>query len=224
MYDFERAKNWIKSKLSEERYLHSLGAEESARELAIMFGEDEEKAAFTALIHDNAKDISYEDSIKLIEEDGLDIEESIKSNRKIIHSYIGAHLAEIELGITDGEILDAIKFHTTGKSDMTLFEKIIYLADKIEANTRELDFRENILNILKETNMPKQKRFSDLAQPELIEESSLSENRNTKSFQTYYNVDKAILFCLDNTIRSLLDRKLPINYITIEVWNNFLKK
>jgi len=190
MYNFEKAKIWIKSRLSKERYLHSLGAEESAKELAFMFSVEEEKAAFTALIHDNAKDIPYEDMLKIIETEGLDIEDNIKTNPKIIHAYIGAYLAQKELEITDKEILDAIKFHTTGRPDMTLFEKIIYLADKIEANTRNLVFRDSILNILKETN----------------------------------NIDKAVLFCIGDTIRSLLDKKFPINFITIEVWNDFLKK
>ena len=186
--DLEKTRNWVKSRLSEERYLHSLGAEEAARELACRFSADPDKAAFAALIHDNAKDISYEEMLKIIKDYNFEIKENIKINRKILHAYLGAYLAEKELNISDREILDAIKFHTTGRPDMTLLEKIVFLADKIEANTRELDFRDKVLNILNETN----------------------------------NIDKAILYCVDRTIRSLLDRKLLINSITIDVWNNYI--
>ncbi|HSA06030.1 MAG TPA: bis(5'-nucleosyl)-tetraphosphatase (symmetrical) YqeK [Candidatus Gastranaerophilales bacterium] len=184
----EKTKAWIKTRLGEEKYLHSLGAEETAKELAFIFGIDQEKASLAGLIHDNAKEIPYEEMLIYIKNNNLNIEESIKTNRKILHAYLGAYMAQKELGITDQEILDAIKYHTTGKPDMTLFEKIIFLADKIEANTRNLDFRDKILNILKETN----------------------------------NIDKATLCCIDSTIRSLLDRKLPINAITIDVWNYYI--
>ncbi len=188
--DLIETKTWLKSRLSEEKYLHSLGAEEMARELAIIFSADEETAAYAALIHDNAKNMPYEEMLKLIETDKIEIEDCIKNNSKILHSYIGSYIAQKELGVTDQNILDAVKFHTTGKPDMNLLEKIIYLSDKIEANTRDLDFRDKVLNIIKETN----------------------------------NIDKAILFCIDNTIKSLLDRHLPINFLTIEVWNNYLSK
>ncbi len=186
--DKEKVKEWLKSKLSNERYLHSLGAEESAKELACRFGIDEEKAAFAGLIHDNAKNMPYEEMLKFIEKQNVDIEESVKSNPKILHAHLGAYMASKDLGVTDPEILNAVKYHTTGRVDMSLFEKIIYLADKIEANTRDPDFRQEVLSIIEKTN----------------------------------NIDEAILLSIDRTIRSLLDRKLPINYITIDVWNKYI--
>ncbi len=187
--NLEKIRAWIKSRLSEERYLHSLGAEETARELAYMFSVDPEKAALAGLIHDNAKNISYEEMLSIIKKNNFDIEENVKNNQKILHAYLGSFLAEKELHIEDQEILEAIKFHTTGRVNMSIFEKIIFLADKIEANTRDIDFRCEVLNILKETN----------------------------------NIDKAVMYCVERTIRSLLDRKLKISPITIDVWNNYLQ-
>lgn len=186
--DLKQIRGWLKQRLSEERYLHSLGAEEAARELAIMFGADDEKAALAGLIHDNAKDIPYEECLKIIKDNDFKIDEDIITNKKILHAHLGAYLAEKELDINDAEILDGIRFHTTGRPKMTIFEKIIFLADKIEANTRDLDFRENVLKQLRET----------------------------------MNIDKAVLLCVGITIKSLVDRKLSINPITIEVWNSYL--
>ncbi len=181
-------REWVKKRLNEERYLHSLGAEETAKELAEMFSVDQEKAALSALIHDNAKCIPYEDVLEIIRENNFDIPDDVKSNKKIIHAHVGACLAKKELGITDDEILNAVKQHTTGRPDMTMLEKIVFLADKTEANTREIGFREEIFEILNKTR----------------------------------NIDDAVMLCVDRTIRSLLDRKLKINSLTIEVWNYYL--
>jgi len=188
--NFEKTRAWIKSRLSEERYLHSLGTEQTAKELAQRFGVDEEKAAFAGLIHDNAKNISYEDMLRIIKENNFDMEEDVKTNQKILHAYLGSYLAKKDLNINEPEILDAIKYHTTGRVNMNTLEKIIFLADKIEANTRDIDFRCEVLNILNESN----------------------------------SLDKAVLHCVERTIKSLLDRKLHINSITIDVWNYYLNR
>lgn len=147
-------REWIKNKLEcdEERYLHSLGSEEAARELAKKFGEDEEKAALAALIHDNAKCYKHDELVKIVEENNFPIEEDIKSNHKILHAFAGAYLAQKELGIQDKDLLNAIMYHTTGRVEMTILEKIVYLADKIEAKTRPPEYRNKIVKILKETN------------------------------------------------------------------------
>ncbi|OGI00008.1 MAG: hypothetical protein A2Y25_02190 [Candidatus Melainabacteria bacterium GWF2_37_15] len=186
--DINYIHNWIKHRLNEERYLHSLGAEETARELAVQFSVDVEKAALAALIHDNAKCIPYEDVLQIIKENNFSIDENIKSNKKVVHAYLGALLAEKELNIKDEDVLNAVRFHTTGRPNMTMLEKVVFLADKIEANTRELDFREEVLNILNKTG----------------------------------NIDEAVMLCIGRTIHSLVDRKLMINPITIEVWNYYL--
>lgn len=184
--DTEQIKDWLKLRLSEEKYRHSLGAEETARVLARMFGADEEKAALAGLIHDNAKDINYEELLQLIKINNFDIPEKIQVNKKIIHAFAGACLAKKELGINDIEVLNAISYHTTGRTDMTILEKVVYMADKIEPRTREASFRDEVWSILNETN----------------------------------NINNAILFCIDRTIRSLLDRKLIINPLTVEIWNS----
>jgi len=186
-----KAEEWIKEKLKndEERYIHSIGAREAAKKLAEDFGCDTQKAELAALLHDNAKCCKYEQLIKIIEENNFPIDEDIKNNRKIVHAYAGAFLAKKELGLEDENIFNAIMYHTTGRSNMSLLEKIVYLADKIETKTRPPEHFGKITSVLYETK----------------------------------SLDKAIMTSIDITIRSLLDRKLPINTQTIETWNCLIK-
>jgi predicted HD superfamily hydrolase involved in NAD metabolism len=147
-------KEWIKDRLQcdEERYLHSLGAEETAKELAARFGANVEKAALAALIHDNAKCFEYKKLVKIVEANKFPIKDNIKNNHKILHAFAGAYLAQKELGIEDEDVLNAIMYHTTGRIEMSLLEKIVYLADKLEKRTRPPEYRNKIVNLLEETN------------------------------------------------------------------------
>ena len=147
-------KEWIKDRLKcdEERYLHSLGAEEKARELAVRFGADVEKAVLAALIHDNAKCFPYKELVKIVEDNKFPIADDIKNNHKILHAFAGAYLAQKELGIDDEDILNAIIYHTTGRKEMSLLEKIVYLSDKLETKTRPPEYLDKINKVLDETN------------------------------------------------------------------------
>ncbi|OGI20341.1 MAG: hypothetical protein A2287_04335 [Candidatus Melainabacteria bacterium RIFOXYA12_FULL_32_12] len=145
-------KKWLKDRLSEERYSHSLGSEEAARELAQRFDVDENKAAYAALIHDNAKCVSTDELLKIINENNLSVSETEKQSTKTLHAPVSAYLAQQELGVNDTDILNAIRYHTIGRIDMSDLEKIVFLADKIEPNTREPEFREKIIQKLNQTN------------------------------------------------------------------------
>ena len=141
--DYTKYKEWLKENLSEERYEHSLGTAECAYELAERFGLDKEKAYLCGLIHDCAKCFSNED-LKSQICDCTDLCDGELINPKTYHAPAGAILAKNELGICDEEILSATRWHTLGKIEMTDFEKIIFIADKIEKRTREAEHREPI--------------------------------------------------------------------------------
>ena len=130
-------KNWLKSNLNEERYEHSLGTAERAKELAEQFGLDKEKAYFAGLIHDCAKCLPKEESLKILE--AMDLVEGEKENPKTWHAPCGVYIAQKEFGVDDEEVLSSIRWHTLGKIGMSDFEKIIYIADKIEKRTRPQD-------------------------------------------------------------------------------------
>ena len=104
--------------------------------LAEKYGVDREKAAVAAILHDCAKhneDYYYK---KLLRIGKIGIEEYKPS--PIFHAYIGALAARHFFGISDEDILDAIKFHTTGRNGMSALEKVLFLADGIEPG-REYD-------------------------------------------------------------------------------------
>lgn len=146
-YSIEEIKEKLKNCLSYERYIHSLGTMEKAMELAERFNLNVEKAQIAGLLHDCAKCVPNEE----LQSFDYCFDESEKLSCKTWHAPVGAITAEREFGITDAEILSSIRWHTIGKKGMSDFEKIIFLADKIEIRTREPEFREKIEKVLNET-------------------------------------------------------------------------
>ena len=140
---YTKYKEWLKANLNEERYEHSLGTAECAAELAERFGLDKDKAYLCGLIHDCAKCFKNEELKEAIC-NCKDLCDGELINPKTYHAPAGALLAKQELGICDEEILSATRWHTLGKIEMSDFEKIIFLADKIEKRTRPLEYREPI--------------------------------------------------------------------------------
>lgn len=132
----DEIKEWLRANLTAEKYVHSLGTADAAREIARICGGDEEKAYFTGLIHDCAKSLPLEEMILLIKEAEIVLECGEDDNVKILHAPAGAALAKKIFGVQDEEILSAIRWHTLGQVEMSLLEKIIFLADKIEPETR----------------------------------------------------------------------------------------
>ena len=143
--------DWLKKNLCEERYEHSLGTAECAKMLAEKYNLDSEKAYVAGLLHDCAKCFSNEKLLAIIDKN-LDIEEIEKMNCKTLHAPVSAYIAKTEFGVDDEEILSSIRWHTIGKIGMSDFEKIIFLADKIEARTREESCAAPIRTLLFEDN------------------------------------------------------------------------
>ena len=146
----EEIKNWLKANLDDERYEHSIGAMEEAVRLALQFGLDKEKAQAAALLHDCAKCFPLEKLYDIIENFIDDVDESELQNYKTLHAPVGAFIAEKQFGVEDEEIIASIRWHTLGRVNMSDFEKIIFLSDKIEDNTRCNGFRAKILKVLQE--------------------------------------------------------------------------
>ena len=120
------------SLLDQRRVPHVLGTEAEAAKLARRWGADEENARRAALLHDCTKRLSRPEHLKLCKQYGISIDaQERKAGGKLLHAKTGAALARDLFGVSD-EIYSAIYWHTTGKADMTLLEKIIYLADYIE--------------------------------------------------------------------------------------------
>jgi len=161
-----------------------------AERLAEMLNLDKNKAKLAGLLHDCAKCFPNEKLLEIIHSKIPDVDECELLNYKTLHAPVSAYIAKEEFGVDDAEILSAIRWHTLAYCGMTDFEKIVFLADKIEENTRDLTFSGECLALLKEKN----------------------------------GLDKAMFKCFEATIKSLVDRRLAICHITIDVYNELLGK
>ena len=132
-YNFKELKEIVKSKMSLKRFTHTLGVVEMSEKLAKTYNADIEKCKVAALLHDICKEMDME-YIKNICKDNFmnELSEEDLENNEILHGFAGAYYVKNELGINDKEILNAIKYHTIGAKNMTLVEKIVYIADAIE--------------------------------------------------------------------------------------------
>lgn len=182
--DYTEILKWLKDNLNEKRYIHTLGTADCAKELAKQFGLNEDKAYLAGLLHDCAKCFPNEELLDIIHKH-LDVEECEMLNYKTLHAPVSAYIAETEFGITDKEILSAIRWHTLGKLDMSDFEKIVFIADKIEPNTRDKEYSDKIRELLAQEN----------------------------------GLNKALLKCYKETIKSLVKKDLKICLLTIEIYN-----
>ncbi|CDH89509.1 putative phosphohydrolase [Clostridium botulinum B str. Eklund 17B (NRP)] len=125
-------KLYLKDNLKQNRYNHTLGVVETAKKLAEINGISIEKAEIAAFAHDVAKNLSLEKMQSIIDKNNLELTNTEKENSNLWHSIIAPIEARNKLEIDNEEILDAIRWHTTGKENMSILTKIIYIADMIE--------------------------------------------------------------------------------------------
>lgn len=186
MLELEKINEVLLQSLSERRYQHSLGVAEMAVKLAKRYDADREKAFLAGLVHDCAKEIPLEEAVSMLQEkyhvtpDAM----SLQSPR-LLHGILGACIAQSRLGIYDPEILDAIRYHTTGKAKMNLLSRIIYIADYIEPNRayRDVEYLRDL---------------------------------------TFENLEEAMLFAVDFTVRDLVEKGKTIHPDTIHLRNDLL--
>ena len=118
----------------ESRLIHTLGVMDEASVLAKVYNADIKKVSLAALLHDCAKYMPIDESIEICERNFVKLNDLERKKSSLLHSKAGACLAYEKYGIKDKEILDAISYHTTGRPDMSIIEKIIFISDAIEPN------------------------------------------------------------------------------------------
>lgn len=131
-FDLQKITKKLKKYLDEDRLWHTLGVMHTAAAMAMVYHEDMEKAQLAGLLHDCAKCIPSKKKIKLCNENHIPVSSFEKEHPFLLHGKVGAWIAEEKYGVKDREILEAITWHTTGKPEMSVLEKIIYIADYIE--------------------------------------------------------------------------------------------
>ena len=124
--------NELKKELDEPRYQHTLGVMYTASAMAMCHGADLAQALTAGLLHDCAKCVPADEKIKLCEKNHIEISDAENKNPGLLHAKLGAFFAWKKYGIENEEILRSIESHTTGRPNMSLLDKIIYIADYIE--------------------------------------------------------------------------------------------
>lgn len=129
--DLEVAKKIVKEKLTNDRYEHTLRVCDTAVELAEIYKEDKEKIALASIFHDYAKCMSKDELKQWVKDFNLP-NELLNYHHELWHGPVGAELVKRKYHMTDENIINAIRFHTTGRAQMNKFELIVFISDYIE--------------------------------------------------------------------------------------------
>lgn len=136
--DLEKLRRAMEKELSAGRYTHTLDVSYTAAALAMAHGEDMEKAMIAGILHDCAKSKHGSELVAICENAHLNVTAVERSNpTALLHAKAGAYLAEHKYGVTDMDILNAIRYHTTGRPNMSRLEKMVYIADYIEPGRKQ---------------------------------------------------------------------------------------
>lgn len=128
----EEMKKQLEETLSPKRFKHSIGVMDTAVKLAEKYGEDRGKAAIAGILHDCARNIEGQEVLELCGRYGIEVNYITNLQPQLLHGPLGAALARDVYGVEDEDVIRAIACHTTGREDMTLLDKIVFIADYIE--------------------------------------------------------------------------------------------
>ena len=122
----------LKREMDDSRYEHTLGVMYTSAALAMRYEYDMERAMLAGLMHDCAKCMDHEKKLKICADNKIPVTEIERRNPFLLHAKVGSYLAKKEYDIHNQDILNAITYHTTGRPEMTMLEKIIFISDYIE--------------------------------------------------------------------------------------------
>lgn len=138
--DINKLRKAMEKNLEPKRYEHTLSVAYTAANLAMVYGENTDKALVAGLLHDCAKCMSHSKQIAVCTKNHMQLSEAeLAKNSPLIHAKAGSILAKAKYQIKDKDILNAICYHTTGRPDMSRLEKIVYIADYIEPGRKHAE-------------------------------------------------------------------------------------
>lgn len=146
MIEYEKLYDEVKNRLSEKRFKHSEGVVKKSIEYAKIYNVDIDTIKLVAIAHDIAKELTSEEVNKYVQKYNIVLDDIEKMNKDLIHAKIGAYICKNEYNFTD-DMVNAIRYHTTGRPNMSILEKIIYLADATEENRKYCS--SNYIDIIK---------------------------------------------------------------------------
>jgi len=188
LMDVQVAKELAREKLSDERYYHTECVAAKAKQLALQFGEDVNKALIAGYLHDIAKEFEKADLLQMLEASDIIEHDNLLDCPSVWHGHAAAVYLKREFGI-DEEIASAICYHTTARANMSLLEKIVFLADCI-SDDREYEYLDEIKDIL-----------------------------TTESVSNDNFLDEALLFTIRKQIERLTKQNRQIHYDSIKAYN-----
>jgi predicted HD superfamily hydrolase involved in NAD metabolism len=128
----EAMRELLKRSVPTKRYNHSVAVYETALKLAQIYGLDENKVAVSALLHDCGREIPSRENLDKAAQLGIKVDEVEKNQPILLHAKLGVYYAQHKYGVEDKEILEGIRYHTTGAAHMSKLAMVVYLADMIE--------------------------------------------------------------------------------------------
>jgi predicted HD superfamily hydrolase involved in NAD metabolism len=128
----DAARSYARERLSDKRYAHTLRVAETAERLAGLHDLDPKKARLAAFLHDAAREMGKDELLRIAGEEGIDVGELEREQPILLHGPVAANLARRELGVKDGEVLEAVRAHTTGEPGVGALALALFVADKIE--------------------------------------------------------------------------------------------
>ncbi len=139
--NIDSLKDIIRPLMGDRRYNHSVNVSVEAVRLAKKYGADVDKAAIAGILHDITKEFDEEKQLQIFDSGDIILSDVEKNTPKLWHAISGSVYIQTQLGITDADIINAIRYHTTGRANMSLLEKVIFLADftSIERNYPDVD-------------------------------------------------------------------------------------
>lgn len=193
--NLKKLRKELEKELETKRYEHTLSVAYTAANLAAVHGADVETALVAGMLHDCAKCLGYKKQLSLCKKNHIQLSElESKKDSPLLHAKAGSILARKTYGITDEDILNAIAYHTTGRPQMSLLEKIIYIADYIEPERRHI------------------KRSADDAQPD-----RLTQIRRI----AYQNLDEALCGILGDSLSYLEEKGGSVDYMTQKTYEYY---
>lgn len=124
----------ISQRMKAARFKHSKNVAKEAVRLAKKYGADPDRAELAGILHDATKETGGDEQMSLIARAGIELTELERESPKLWHAISGAAFVQVVLGIDDREVIDAIRYHTTGRAGMTLLDKVIFIADFTSAD------------------------------------------------------------------------------------------
>lgn len=172
---------WLKGQVPETRIRHILRVEQFAIELAQLHHLDREKAAQAALMHDLAKFFKPKRLLSMAIAEGLEIDPIEEINPHLLHADAGAIVARDEFGVTDSEVLDAIRHHTLGSPEMSLLGCVVYLADGLEPGRGATPELEELRDLSRQDLIQATWRVADASLRHLIQAGHLIHPRTVQT-------------------------------------------